>query len=286
MRKVDVEADLFDLGVSSIQVMMIISKAANAGLDISVSTFYRERTIRDIVRGNKSRFCFWADPDVVDAGKPILILICGDAYFNPDYQNFVREFGRDYAILVLDSYHVYFSSKDNLSWPDLVDVYIRMIRLSLGDRMPKVIAGFCIGGELALSVSRVYTTCIDKPVLLLLDSFANRGAYGPLAFDYPRALGEIRRKLEQETAGLLKSQVLYAYPGEVRLFLASQFTAARIQGGETPEVQAQAQRQFRENASAWRSLLPQCRVEWVASDHWHILGEETMRAIHGMWKIK
>lgn len=270
MDRVSVDADLFDMGISSIEVMMVIAQAANLGLELSVSRFYQEKTIRAIVRDNKAQFCFWADETVRDEDKPILLLVCGDAYFNPDYQHFVEKFGKDYAILVLDSYHVYFKSRENLGWEDLMNVYRRLVSNVLGDRTPKLIAGFCIGGEMALSVASLFAGCDTKPTLVLLDSFANRQKWGIWAFDYTESLGMLRERFD-ETSGLLKSQVLYAYPGDIRLFLANRFTAVHIQDADKESVVERVYGQFSENASAWRELVPQCRIEWIESDHWHML---------------
>lgn len=271
MDKVSVDTDLFDMGISSIEVMMVIAQAANLGLELSVSRFYQEKTIRAIVRDNKAQFCFWADETVRKEDKPILLLVCGDAYFNPDYQHFVERFGKDYAILVLDSYHAYFTSRENLGWEELMNVYRRVVGNVLGDRVPKLIAGFCIGGEMALSVASLFAECDSKPTLVLLDSFANRRKWGIWSFDYTESLGMLRERLVEETSGLLKSQVLYAYPGDIYLFLANQFTIEHVQDADNKSVEERVYGQFRENASAWQELVPQCRIEWIECDHWHML---------------
>lgn len=271
MDRVSVDADLFDMGISSIEVMMVIAQAANLGLELSVSRFYQGKTIRAIVRDNKAQFCFWADGTVTDEDKPILLLVCGDAYFNPDYQYFVDRFGKDYAILVLDSYHAYFTSRENLGWEELMNVYRRLVANVLGDRVPKLIAGFCIGGEMALSVASLFAECDSKPTLVLLDSFANRRKWGIWSFDYTESLGMLRERLIEETSGLLKSQVLDAYPGDIYLFLANRFTTEHVQDADKKGVEERVYGQFSENASAWRELVPQCRIEWIESDHWHML---------------
>ena len=271
MDRVSVDADLFDMGISSIEVMMVIAQAANLGLELSVSRFYQGKTIRAIVRDNKAQFCFWADGTVTDEDKPILLLVCGDAYFNPDYQYFVDRFGKDYAILVLDSYHAYFTSRENLGWEELMNVYRRLVANVLGDRVPKLIAGFCIGGEMALSVASLFAGLDTKPTLVLLDSFANRRKWGIWAFDYTESLGMLRERLVEETSGLLKSQVLDAYPGDIYLFLANRFTTEHVQDADKKGVEERVYGQFSENASAWRELVPQCRIEWIECDHWHML---------------
>lgn len=271
MDRVSVEADLFDMGISSIEVMMVIAQAANLGLDLSVSRFYQGKTIRAIVRENKAQFCFWSDGTVTDEDKPVLLLVCGDAYFNPDYQYFVDRFGKDYAILVLDSYHAYFTSRENLGWEELMNVYRRMVANVLGDRVPQLIAGFCIGGEMALSVASLFAGLDTKPTLVLLDSFANRRKWGIWSFDYAESLGMLRERLIEETSGLLKSQVLDAYPGDIYLFLANRFTTEHVQDADKKDVEERVYGQFSENASAWRELVPHCRIEWIESDHWHML---------------
>lgn len=280
MDRVSVEADLFEMGISSIEVMMVIAQAANLGLDLSVSGFYQGKTIRAIVRDNRARFCFWADETDRGEEKPVLLLVCGDAYFNPDYRYFVEKFGDDYAILALDSYHAYFASRENLGWEALMDVYRRLVGDILGDRVPQLIAGFCIGGEMALSVASLFAGRDPKPTLVLLDSFANRRKWGIWSFDYSETLGLSRERLVEETSGLLKSQVLRAYPGAVCLFLADRFTTEHIRGADERQVEERAYGQFRENAAAWRELVPRCRIEWIGTDHWHMLERSAIDQVY------
>lgn len=271
MDKVSVEADLFSLGVSSIQVMMIIVQAASEGLELTVSDFYRKKTIREIVKDCKSQACFWVSDEENQADKPVMLLVCGDASFYPDYQYFVSKFEKEYAILVLDSYHTYFASREMMDWDGLVEVYKHLSSRLLSGRVPSVVAGYCIGGEIALSLVQMFADAPQKPALLLLDSFANRAKWNISSFDYPGFSEEIRDKFAEETATLIKSQMITPYDGNVLLVLADKFTKDRIQGCDNQEIGDRVYGQFAENASAWLALMPQCRIEKADADHWHIL---------------
>ena len=91
----------------------------------------------------------------------------------------------------------------------------------------------------------------------------------------------LRERLVEETSGLLKSQVLYAYPGDIYLFLANRFTTEHVQDADKKGVEERVYGQFSENASAWRELVPQCRIEWIECDHWHMLDRLAIDRIYG-----
>ena len=85
----------------------------------------------------------------------------------------------------------------------------------------------------------------------------------------------LRERLVEETSGLLKSQVLDAYPGDIYLFLANRFTTEHVQDADKKGVEERVYGQFSENASAWR------RIEWIESDHWHMLDRLAIDRIYG-----
>jgi|GEM_PF-5756092 len=91
----------------------------------------------------------------------------------------------------------------------------------------------------------------------------------------------LRERLVEETSGLLKSQVLDAYPGDIYLFLANRFTTEHVQDADKKGVEERVYGQFSENASAWRELVPHCRIEWIESDHWHMLDRLAIDRIYG-----
>lgn len=285
MDRISVDDDLFNLGVSSIQIMIIIDQAANEGLELTVSEFYRRRTIRKIVDGCKSQFCFWANEYENHEEKPIMLLVCGDAYFNPDYQYFVRKFESEYSILVLDSYHTYFSLKSIIDWNTLINIYRRTMIDIIGKRIPQIVAGFCLGGEMALSLVQVFSNSDIKPTLLMLDSFANREKQNTWTLEYPESLGGMSKKLSEETATLLTTQEMYTYTGDVILYLANCFTTDRVKENDNKDIVERLYIQFKENASAWLKLIPHCQIHRIDVDHWHMLDVKSVDLIYEKFKL-
>lgn len=268
IEQIGVETDLFDLGISSIQIMMIASEAALKGLDLSISTFYKERTIRRIVQNSLSSICFWGN--TYDEGKPIMVLVCGEADFNTEYQAFIDIFGEEYSILVLDSIHEYARQEKEIHWNQLIDTYTSLLKQVVIDKEIKVIAGFCIGGEIGLGIAN---KLVDKgetyrPELLLLDSFSKRDKQ--LEFEYTDVAQSYAKKRNETVSRLLQNQKIETYPGKVTLFLASQFTSQRLDL-KNPDTKERAYRQFQENAKYWQELVPHCQIFYLDTNHWEIL---------------
>lgn len=268
IEQIGVETDLFDLGISSIQIMMITAEASLKGLDLSISTFYKERTIRKIVQKPLSSLCFWGN--TYDENKPIMVLVCGEANFNTEYQAFIDIFGKEYAILVLDSIHEYARQEKEIHWNQLIDTYTSLLEQVVIDKEIKVIAGFCIGGEIG---SGIANRLVDKgetyrPELLLLDSFSKRDK--GLRFEYPDAAQSYAEKCNETVSRLLQNQKMETYPGNVMLFLANQFTTQRLDL-KNPDTKERAYRQFQENARHWKELMPHCQIFYLDTNHWEIL---------------
>lgn len=285
INKIGVSTNLFDLGLTSMQAMHIVAEAVKLNIEISVSNIYDYLNIRTILREKNARICFWANEYENHEEKPIMLLVCGDAYFNPDYQYFVRKFESEYSILVLDSYHTYFSLKSIIDWNTLINIYRRTMIDIIGKRIPQIVAGFCLGGEMALSLVQVFSNSDIKPTLLMLDSFANREKQNTWTLEYPESLGGMSKKLSEETATLLTTQEMYTYTGDVILYLANCFTTDRVKENDNKDIVERLYIQFKENASAWLKLIPHCQIHRIDVDHWHMLDVKSVDLIYEKFKL-
>lgn len=267
VERVSVDVNLFDLGITSIQVMMIVSEAATFGLDLSASAFYRYRTIREIARHCDSTVCYWYKKEEND--KPVAVIVCGDTYFAPDYLPLAEQLAANYSVLVLETYHEYMHRTSLRTWQQIIESYYTILFKALNGHTPQLLCGFCIGGEMALHIASLFSRQGVQPELLLIDSFIQRDRSLPIAIDYPGTTEVINARRKKETDEMLTTQELPLYEGEIHLILASQFTTERLRlNNDMIEV---ARNQFEENAKEWSQIYPQCSIEWVDAMHWDIL---------------
>ena len=265
IERVSTDVNLFDLGITSIQVMMIVSEAATLGLELSASAFYRYRTIREIARHCDSNICYWYKEN----DKPIAVIVCGDTYFAPDYLPVADQLTEHYSVLVLETYHEYMHCTSATTWQQVIEAYYAILSKALDGHTPQLFCGFCIGGEMALHIASLFSKQGVQPHLLLIDSFIRRDKSLPVAIDYPGTTEGINARRKKETDEMLTTQELPPYGGEIHLILASQFTTERLHSDKA--MIESAQRQFEENESNWRRNYPQCSLEWVDAIHWDIL---------------
>lgn len=281
MNQVSVDTNLFDLGLSSIQVMTILAEAANHGLNLSVATFYREKTIRAIVRDHRPSFCFWSeDSECSSDEREILLLVCGDLFYNPEYQYFTKVFSQHYRILVLESFHECFRIKNALDWESLIDFFYTTATKTLNGQSPNVIAGFCLGGELAFSLAQRFYSTNHQPKVLMMGSFSKRNPDDSWSMEYPDTLSTSAETRYEETRQLIRTRHLQPYDGDTWIFLPHRFTFDRIKGLENPDIAAQYRRQYDENATSWSNLQPHIKMNWIDTDHWHLLSPESVEQIY------
>ena len=266
MKQISVTTDLFDLGLTSIQVMMIVSGASSLGLELSASAFYRYRTIREIAKHKDASICFWHHED---KDKPIAVIVCGDTYFAPDYIQLADKLSDKYSVLVLESYHEYLLGNATTDWEQVLEAYLSIMQKVLDGRAPQLLSGFCLGGEMALGMASLLEKQSIQPDLLLIDSFVNRDKGLPIAMDYPGTSEIVNARRQEETNRLLQTQKLSSYEGDICIILANRFTTERMQLND--EALVAARRQFEENPVEWKRLYPQSSIEWRNAIHWDIL---------------
>lgn len=264
--RVGVTTDLFSLGVTSIQVMMIVSQTSALGLELSATSFYRYRNIRGILRHRAPSVCYWHNES---ADRPVAVVVCGDMYFSPDYLPLAGYLSRHYAVLVLETYHEYMSHHPLAGWDAVLDAYYSLCKDKLGGQVPHMLCGFCIGGEMALSLAARFAVKGVNPELLLIGSFAAREKSVPVTMDYPGTSEEISRRRLAEANYLVQTEELPPYKGQIQLFLADHFTTERLARDEV--LYAALRRQYDRNDALWRQRYPQCTIVRLEATHWELL---------------
>ncbi len=274
---IEPETDLFDLGLTSIQAIQAIANANSLGIDISVSNLYKARTIRAVLENKKSKLCFWANN--YDENKPLLLLICGFSFFSPAYQVFVDTFKSDYSILVLESYMELFWNKRDCNIDTLTSSLFKLVTPILQDKTLYAIAGYCIGGDIALHLAnKLYNAKVAQPHVFMLDSFAKKNKEY-VYIEEPGLDSQISDERNRISNALNSSIYFQPYEGNVSLFLASEFTP-QLATAPTQEKIDQAYSIFLQNGDEWKRLLPHCQIFHIPdTDHWRFLIDAKALAI-------
>lgn len=121
MPNVGIDDNLFQFGVRPQQVMDIVSQMTERGIEANISTFYSERSIKNIVRDKQSKLCYWGVP--YSNNKSLLLMVCGYGYYNPYHKFLTDVFQEHYNLLIIESYHESFYYKD-YTLDELLDSYM------------------------------------------------------------------------------------------------------------------------------------------------------------------
>lgn len=283
MEEISIDDDLFDLGITSIQIMQAVFEASAEGIHTSVSKFYQSRTIRNILQNKRSLYCFWGNK--YEKKKPLLLIVCGYPYFKPSYIDFISILQDKFSILILESYNEYFLNKEICTLDILLASYVKMLRPILKDKVLFGITGLCLGGEIGLQLAyKLAEAQIASPKVFVIDGFAERNEKHNNGFiEEPGISMEINKERNRISDLLSASFFFNHYEGETHICLASEFTK-RLRFANQPEETdpiaiKQAYERFRSNASLWKQLLPHCQIHYINACHWDLLKPEASEEI-------
>lgn len=281
--RIGVNDDLFNLGITSLQVMHTVFEAEKAGIQTSVSKFYQFRSIRSILNNKRSTYCYWGNAYQPD--KPLILIVCGYPYFKPSYDEFAAVLGEHFSLLVLESYNEYFLHKEGCTLDKLLNAYVNMLRPVLKDKKLFAITGLCIGGEMGIPLAyRLQKEGLATPKVFVLDGFADRGNAKSNGFiEEPDADMDVnieRNRISEELESTFKFE---PYTGEIHICLAKHFTKhlrfANLPEETDPILLQYAFNRFNQNPQLWRELFPTCHIDYIDADHWNILKTDASLAI-------
>lgn len=289
MGKIGAEDDLFALGLSSLSAMELVAEAEKEGVGLSVSTVYRERTIRRMGDRVKNRVYSWYKNI---PGRRVVVLVSGHMDFGALLRNVAEPLSREYSVLVLESFHDYAEKlPEELTFGNVVAFYVRLLE----DILPAeegvfAFAGHCLGGELA------YALAVDwaekrkcRPWVWLFNALARRKLplewmkTGKLHTEAERFVWKVALKKKELTDRLVATEELPFYDGRVILFVPDCFTRHLV----SPELPAPAEGEtvkcfremYGENPGWWKELVPDLQVCQVKGDHWSMLSSEGVETI-------
>lgn len=271
--KVSVCANLFDLGLTSIQAMAMAFEARQNGMEISVSAIYKDKNIRKILAGGPSSCCYWGNKYQED--KPILLIVCGYPYYRPVYDEFAKVMSSQFSLLVLESFNEYFIGRSTCSYAELLATSVDMIRPYIEGKRLFGVTGLCLGGEIAMQIAvELEQQHLAQPQVFVIDGFAKRDGSSPdsLYFNEPGISEALNRERNHIKDQLLHTRFFRPYKGDVHVYLAQHFSAETPIGEVLPEnVTQSAYEGFLRNASEWEESQPRCDIRHIDATHWTIL---------------
>ena len=264
--------DLFDLGLTSLQVMELVFEARGQGIFLSATDIYKERCIRNILARRKGDYFYWQGHSQ-QADKPLMVLL-GNPSFAPHYDAFVKLFGVEYDIFVFESFADTLQGEPGCNASELVRHYHRVVMQELGGRDVSVIAGYCLGGELALLLAEALRTDgMPHVKALVIDSFLLRDKRLPL----PGVnTGGPTQERDRIIAAIIETLPQPAFGGDLAVCLTKRPYLFRANDGqlcEMPEVQAK-------NREDWKRAYPHALYCEVDTDHDHVFEEKSMAILH------
>ena len=279
---IGVETDLLDeAGMTSMQVMEFVGKViTETGLRITVSSVYKNRTIRKLLCGAEGRPYFWFDG--FDGRKPVLVFITGFPAVSPFYDALLRFFARDYSVFVFDSYYDFFVGKDAVSLEVLLHSYEEVLTEVLGDKPVAMLTGYCTGAELAIAFADYMRK--KHPEKALYPILNMEGVYRRQETDeIPETITEepLRGRI-RITNELYKGFPLLEYTGPIVHVMAGRPSKMIYweKGEETDGLILEQMRQASEaNHEDWQRHYPNAPYYELDCDHWTFFEEKNLRVL-------
>lgn len=268
MEKVGVTTDLFDMGLTSLQAMELVCDAHEQGVFLTATDIYKGRCIRNILSGRKGDF-FWQG----NSGKPLMVLL-GYPSFSPDFDAFVELFKDGYDFFVFDSFADTLQGRHDCDADGLVSYYYKTVIQELNGRNVSVIAGYCLGGELAMLLAeKLRTGAWPQVRALVIDGFLFRNKKLPLFDLDAEGAGSGRDKVISE---ILQSLPQPVFGGEMAVCLTLRPYRFRTGNGKVLEMD-EIQRRNRED---WKRTYPQALFCEVDADHNSVFERKYMEKLY------
>ena len=281
--KVGVCTDLFDMGLSSLQVMELVQEAQKGKIAISVADVYKGRNIRQILLSKQNPFFYWGNK--ADNTKPVIVLVCGYSYFQPFYKQFVERFKDDYSFFVFESLLEYFRDKEMACAYDLTDYYIEVIEKELHGTEIYAVAGHCLGGELGMILAE-HLRINGHPSIqaLIIEGFVRRDK--SLLIPETSA-NELHRRQSRIINSVIKTMPELVFGGEMIVCLATKAPGRFMFDTEQPDNDRLIRTMWtasKKNKTDWRNLYPLTTCFELDTDHWGVFDNAPLNYLYEIVK--
>lgn len=295
IKTVNIDIDLIDeLGITSILAMQIPERMRQHGINITLETVYKWKTIRNICAHQGRKMSYWYNDPEGDTTKPVIVVICGNASFTKLFSVWAEALADDFSIYVIDNYHDYLqlipTDTDNL-----VDAYINWELRNISSKY-KIAAytGYCIGGDQALYTAHLLHGDKDsKPVVIPIESYMvpkkyDETLYIPLNFpNLPARVNYIRNEIDKR---LMRTMPDFHYAGRVMPVVGDTFneqqTVLPEQMADVTEQQMQwAHYIFDNRLNAWHTAYPDCEIHVLPATHYSMMfRQESLNPLIDLFK--
>lgn len=276
--KIGIETDLFNIGITSLQLMSAVYEAENKGVRVQVSAFYKYRTIRKTLMNSKSYSYYWYNEYQED--KPVLIVVCGFPYFAPVYHYMGDIMSEKYSLLVFESFTEDLYHKKECTLEFLLSYYMSVLPGLLKGKNVFGVTGLCLGGEMALQLAvELWNANVAQPIVFSLDGYVVRNKHVPDSMfvdNEPNIDDAIKIERNRIFRTFVTSMFFRPYKGIVYSCLARDYNTEAPFQTMTEEDIRQSHITFEENPSNWKRLQPNCKVCYLSGSHFDILRPECL----------
>lgn len=282
--EISVEAHLInDLGLTSLDILKLVAEANEQGCPVTVPAVYTAGTIRGSLTASRQQPIYWYKRQRPE--KPVIILVCGAAYFNHLYFQFADRLYPQYDLLVIDAIYDHFP-KVATDTQGLLDYYARTVQPLIQGRTVYALTGFCMGGELAVGLAELLRRSAGiSPKVFSLDGQAWQNP--ALSQNYPLLIfpgdsEEMTRRRNEITNTYFRTTPNLIYQGEVVAILSGLF---HRQAGISPDEPwtEESYRIFKEEydncEKLWNKYYPDAPVFRLPADHWTFFKDESLEQL-------
>lgn len=286
---IGVTTDLLDAGMSSLMIMDFIMHANESGIsDITISTVYKQNTIRKILKDHTNKLYFWAEK--YNENKPVIVLISGYPYFSPIYDDFVQVFGKNYSIFVFESYNEFFLWKKDVSLQLLLEHYNEVINQKLKGREIAFMTGLCLSSEISIAFAKYRLKMYpdSTPIRILNMEGVYSRHKSSVAPDTGDKLTDEHIRITQIISDELPSM---EYDGELISCMATQDSTRITPEGvidENPHKALMRIKAREANWKAWQQQIPSAPLYFINCNHWNLLEKNNLlqvnKIIENRWR--
>ncbi len=286
-QELSVADDLFDdLGLSSLQAAQLAFMASSHGINISVTTLYEKRTIRELCADSaERRHSYWVD-GAYDSSKPVMVIVCGYVYLHPMYDELVAWFRTRCSVYVIDSFLESFMWKEEITLEKLLDEYMLIYRHDLQGKPIRFFTGLCYGSDIALALAkRIKHDLGVAEHVLTFDPIYERSAIqetppvemncGPTIIEQYRVSNALALTVPRPS-----------YDGPVIHLFAAVHTNRKYPEYDDVflnDEEQQAQDAFvAQNEERWRKHFPDVPLYHIDGDHFHYMNLANMPHIEAI----
>ena len=272
LKEVNVEADLIEeFGLTSLQVMSIVSDLTTIGFYLQTSDFTRFKSIRNILQNSNNPDHYWYNDDD-STTKPVIICIAGFTGFGYMYNEMMNRLTDRFSIYVVESYQNIIGPDRFVTTDELMDLYIERIQPIIDKHLIAAFTGVCFGGEQALYLAhKLYHDKPYKPAVVCLDGEVDRDITpekNPVTY-FPFFSEELNKHRTEQDDILLRTTPDFLYQGKVVSFISSEFVDCYSYLDPNPsEYKIDCMKEFLATAPArWKHRYPNCEVIMYPTNH-------------------